>query len=107
MVAQGVHFFCQVRQLTGMGGVVVDHILHQSQGLLHGIAAGAGVALVGAVVVVGVLRRMALGIVAVGMLAIGVGMDVGMLVGVGYAAVGMLMAVGMGVLLLVVQTEKG
>ena len=28
-------------------------------------------------------------------------------VGVGYAAVGMLMAVGMGVLLLVVQTEKG
>ena len=83
-----------------MGGIVADHVLHQRHQLLHGrvfAGAGAGRAVLTAVMGVGMLR--AVGVI-VGMFVV-VGMLMGMGVGVGNAVMGML--VGMGVLMLVVM----
>ena len=104
MVARLVQLNGQIGQLLGMGGVVADHVLHQRHQLLHGrvfAGAGAGRAVLTAVMGVGMLRAVGVEVgVIVGMFVV-VGMLMGMGVGVGNAVMGML--VGMGVLMLVVM----
>lgn len=77
VIAQRLQLLRKLRKLVGMGGVVVDHILHQRQRLLHRVAAVTGAALVGAIVAVPMLRQLAVGM-GMGMVAavVNVRMDV-------------------------------
>ena len=88
---------CQIGQLLGMGGIVGDHILHESHQLIHGgvlAATTAAAAAAGTVVVVVMVMGMVMTVqmvVLVGMCVIMlVGMD--MVVGMGNTVVGMLMS---------------
>jgi hypothetical protein len=81
-----------------MGGIVIYHVLHQSQQLVHrGVAAGCAAAVAIVAAFVGMVVRMAVlvqMIVVMGMLVI-VGVAMGMFVGMGNTVVGVLMGVGM------------
>ena len=115
-VAAGLfQLLCQIGQLLGMSGIVADHVLHQSQQLVHGsvLTGSAAVALVAALMVMVmmmvtlVVMMMAavmgmrvlvtltvqmiviMGMVMIVLMAVGVGM------GMGNTVVGVLMGMGM------------
>ena len=103
----------QIGQFTGVGGVVANHVLHQSQQLVHGgvLAVGAAaVAVAAAVMVVMVVMMMLVAVVVqvvvgVGMLVI-VAVGVAVIVGMGVAVMGMLVGMGMSMLMVVAAAAE-
>ena len=110
---RATHLFqllCQLRQLVGVGGVVVYHILHQSHQFLHGgvlTLGGAAAALTAAVMAV--VMVMTLTVEMVVAVRMGVLMVVNMVVGVGMGhtvmgvLMGMLMAMVVGMTHMIVM----
>ena len=102
----------QIGQFTGVGGVVADHVLHQSQQLVHGgvLAVGAAAMAVTAAVMVVVVMMMLVAVVVqvvvgVGMLVI-VAVGVAVIVGMGVAVMGMLVGMGMSMLMIVAAAAE-
>ena len=103
---------CQISKLTGVGGVVADHVLHQSQQLVHGsvLAVGAAAVAVAAAVMVMMVVMMVMAVivqvvVGVGMLVI-VAVGVAVIVGVGVAVMGVLVGMGMSMLMIVAAAAE-
>ena len=102
----------QIGQFTGVGSVVANHVLHQSQQLVHGsvLAVGAAAVAVAAAVMVVVVMMMLVAVVVqvvvgVGMLVI-VAVGVAVIVGVGVAVMGMLVGMGMSMLMVVAAAAE-
>ena len=93
---------CQISQLSCVSGVVADHVLHQSQQLVHGgvLAVGAAAVAVAAAVMVVMVVMMVMAVVMIVVMMMLVTVVVQVLVGVGMLvimAVGVAVIVGMGV----------
>lgn len=89
MIAQLAKLFCKISQLSGMSGVVIDHILHESQRLLHRIAAAAGAAFMGTLVAMRMLAVRA--VMRMVMVAALMSVDMGVFVGMLHTIMGMRM----------------
>ena len=118
-----VQLHSQLSQLVGVGGVVANHVLHQSQQLVHGgvLAVGAAaVAVAAALVVMVVMMLMAVVMIVVMMMlvtvvvqvVVGVGMlvivavGVAVIVGMGVAVMGVLVGMGMSMLMIVAAAAE-
>ena len=115
---------CQISKLTGVGGVVAHHILHQSQQLVHGgvLTVGAAAVAVAAAVMVVMVVMMVMAVVMIVVMmmlvavivqvVVGVGMlvimavGVVMIVGVGVAVMGVLVGMGMSMLMIVAAAAE-
>ena len=75
---------CQISKLTGVGGVVAHHVLHQSQQLVHGgvLAVGAAAVAVAAAVMVVMVVMMVMAVVMIVVMMMLVAV-MGVLVGMG------------------------
>lgn len=87
MIAQLAKLFSKISQLSGMSGVVIDHILHESQRLLHRIAAAAGAAFMGTLVAMRMLAVRA--VMRMVMVAALMSVDMGVFVGMLHTIMGM------------------
>ena len=99
----------QIGQFAGVGGVVADHVLHQSQQLVHGGVLALGTA---AAAVAAAVMGMAVGVAVVVQVIVGVGMHMVMavcmavLVGMGVAVMGVLMGMSVGMLMIVAAAAE-
>ena len=102
----------QIGQFTGVGSVVANHVLHQSQQLVHGgvLAVGAAAVAVAAAVMVVMVVMMVMAVVMIVVMMMLVTVVVQVVVGVGMlviVAVGMAVIVGMGVAVMGVLVGMG